>query len=87
MSRSTRLRPWLRRAAWLAGALVVAAAVFAPVTFGGFCADSLASGRSYCVTTARSLVGVETSLWLWLAASAVLGGLAWWLPGRQRRRD
>ncbi|MBW9095076.1 hypothetical protein JNB62_15415 [Microbacterium jejuense] len=86
MSRATRPPSRLRRATWLTGALVVAAVAFAPVTFSGFCADSVAASRSYCVTTARSLVGVETSLWLWLTASAVLAGFTWWLT-RRRGRD
>jgi len=64
--------------------VVLAAVLFAPLTFAGFCA--VATERSYCVTTARSLVGIDTSLWLWLGATAVLVGLTWWLLRRSAGR-
>ncbi|MBD3942185.1 hypothetical protein IF188_10795 [Microbacterium sp. NEAU-LLC] len=76
----------LRRAAWIAGAVVVASVLFAPLSFGGFCADAPTADASYCVTTLRSLVGLDTSLWLWLGAVVVLAGFAWWFSARRGRR-
>lgn len=61
-------------ALWLGLAGVVAVAVFfAPVTTGGWCADAPASRASVCGTFERSIVGIDTSLWLWLALSIVVG--------------
>jgi hypothetical protein len=73
-----------RRVAWLAGAIVVASVLFAPFSSAGFCADAPAADQSYCATTVRSPIGLETSLWLWLGATVVLGVLAWWLSARVR---
>jgi hypothetical protein len=71
MSRSgSRVAPVV----WLGIAAIVAVAVlFAPVITGGWCADAPVSGTSTCGTSERSIVGIETSLWLWLALSALVG--------------
>jgi len=82
-----RRAPLLRTAVWIAGAVLLAAVVFAPVLQSGYCAVAPASGRSYCDVSARSVVGIPTSLWLWLGATAALVAAAWWLALRRRRDD
>lgn len=74
----------MRTALWCLGAVVVAGVLFAPIMGGGYCADAPLAGNSYCVTWTRSLFGIDTNLWLWLGATAVLTGLAWWLSRRRR---
>lgn len=61
---------------WLgiAGVLVVAV-FFAPVVTGGWCADAPVSGSSTCGTFERSIAGIDTSLWLWLALTVVVGAI------------
>lgn len=59
---------------WLGIAGILAVAVlFAPVITGGWCADAPVGGTTTCGTFERSIVGIDTSLWLWLALSAVVG--------------
>ena len=70
---------------WLGIAAIVAVAVlFAPVITGGWCADAPVSGTSTCGTFERSIVGIDTSLWLWLALSAFVGVITA-LKARSRR--
>lgn len=58
---------------WLGAAGLIAASIlFAPVISGGWCADAPVSGASLCMTFQRSLVGIETNVWLWLASVAVV---------------
>jgi hypothetical protein len=75
----------VRIAAWVAAAVVIAAVLFAPVLTSGYCAVAPASGESYCGSASRSILGIDTSLWLWVAATLGLGALAWWLARRPRR--
>lgn len=73
---------------WTIGAVVVAAVLFAPIMTVGWCADSATPGASYCASEQRSILGAPTSIWLWLGATAVFGGLAWLLSrGYPRRVD
>lgn len=46
-------------------ALVAATVAFTPVVTVGWCADADETGTSACRSSATSLVGIETSLWLW----------------------
>ena len=46
--------------------------LFASVVTGGWCADAPVAGQSTCGSFQRSLIGIDTNLWLWLAASAVV---------------
>ncbi len=68
--------------------MVLAAVVFAPLMTVGFCADSSIPGRSYCTSSQRSVVGIDTSFWIWLGATAAFGIIAWiashafWRPRR-----
>lgn len=62
----------MRTVAWCAGGVLVAAVLFAPVIGGGWCADAPLAEASYCETWTRSVVGIDTSIWLWLGATAVL---------------
>ncbi|MGQ2914522.1 hypothetical protein [Microbacterium aurantiacum] len=48
-------------------AAVIATVAFAPIVTVGWCADADETGTSTCGSSATSLVGVETSLWLWAA--------------------
>ena len=80
-------RSRLRTAAWLIGAALLAAVLFAPVLQGGYCAVATASGQSYCDVFTRSVVGIDTDVWLWLAATLALGAAAWWLARRRSRDD
>ncbi|WP_106815253.1 hypothetical protein [Microbacterium timonense] len=75
-----------RVALWVAGGVILAGVLFAPVRTSGFCAYAPTSGRSYCDAAAQSVLGIPTSLWLWLAASIALGALGWWLARRTARR-
>ncbi|MFK4788649.1 hypothetical protein [Microbacterium sp. ZW T5_56] len=73
-----------------AGALFVAFVLFAPLFPAGMCVDAQDSARSYCRDWHTSVMGVETSVGMWLGGSAALLGiglvLAWQLTGRKPRR-
>lgn len=78
-----------RVALWVAAAVVACAVVFAPVFTVGYCADSPVADRSFCDISQRSVLGAETSLWLWLGvtvvAAAITGMLAASAPTRSSR--
>jgi hypothetical protein len=72
---------------WLGIAGLVAVAVlFAPVVTGGWSADAPVGGTSMCGTFERSVLGIDTSIWLWLALSCAVT-LATVLAVRRRRAD
>jgi hypothetical protein len=77
----------MRTVLWCLGAVFVAAVLFAPITGGGYCADAPVAGDSYCVSWTRSIVGIDSTLWLWLGATVILTGAAWWLSRRSRTTD
>ncbi len=78
-------RPRIARVVWLGVAGLVAVAVlFAPVIMGGWCADAPVGGTSTCATFQRSIVGIDTSMWLWLPLSGSVV-LATVLAVRRRR--
>lgn len=59
--------------AWLGVAgLLAASLVFAPVVAGGWCADAADGGTSVCGSFQRSLIGIDTNIWLWLGSMAVV---------------
>lgn len=64
--------------------LVAVAVLFAPVVMSGWCADSAPGGTSTCGTVQRSLIGIDTSIWLWLVLSAIVV-IATALSARRRR--
>lgn len=58
-------------AIWLGALGVVAVSIlFAPIVTGGWCADAPAGGTSICGSFQRSVVGIDSNIWLWLAATA-----------------
>jgi len=69
-----------------AGALLVAFVLFAPLFEAGICVDAQDTSRSYCRDWQTSLVGMETSLWMWLGGSGVLLSIGlltgWWITRR-----
>lgn len=65
--------------------LVCVSLLFAPVITGGWCADAPLGESSMCGSFKRSVVGVDTSLWLWLA-SAVVVAVATVAAARRRRK-
>lgn len=66
---------------------MLAAVLFAPLMQVGFCADSSDPAMSYCGTTERSILGIDTNVWLWLGATIALGTLGWLIARLQRDRD
>lgn len=46
-------------------AAVIATVAFAPIVTLGWCADADETGTSTCGTYPASLIGIETSIWLW----------------------
>ncbi|WP_431778752.1 hypothetical protein [Microbacterium aurantiacum] len=46
-------------------AAVIATVAFAPIVTVGWCADADETGTSTCGSRQTSLVGIETSVWLW----------------------
>lgn len=67
--------------------VVAVALLLAPILTTGFCADSSQPGESYCVSTQRSVVGIETSVWLWAAVTIAIVVVGTVLAVRARRRD
>jgi hypothetical protein len=58
---------------WLGVAgLLGVSVLFAPVIHGGWCADAPLAEASMCGTFQRSLIGVDTNVWTWLVAVAVV---------------
>ena len=58
---------WLGMAG-LAGVSIL----FAPAIHGGWCADATVGGTSVCGSFQRSLIGIDTTIWLWLASMEVV---------------
>ena len=52
--------------------LVAVAVLFAPIITGGWCTDAPVSAISTCETIQRSLIGIDTSMWLWLTLTGVV---------------
>lgn len=75
-----------RIALWVAGAVLAAAVVFAPVMTMGYCADAPVAGRSFCDSSQRSVLGAETSLWLWLGVTVASAGITWLVAWSAPRR-
>lgn len=72
----TRSGPRVAPVLWLGIAGILGVAVlFAPVITGGWCADAPVSGASECGSFERSIVGIDTSLWIWLALSVIVGAI------------
>jgi disulfide bond formation protein DsbB len=46
--------------------------LFAPVITGGWCAHAPIGGTTLCESFQRSIMGIDTSVWLWLASVAVV---------------
>lgn len=53
-------------------AAVVVTVALAPLMTAGWCADADESGTSTCGSYQTSLVGIETTVWLWLAAVVIV---------------
>jgi hypothetical protein len=66
--------PPLTRCNGLAGVLagVLATVLFAPIITMGWCADAAEGGESFCGSSQTSLVGIETNVWLWVAAMMIV---------------
>jgi hypothetical protein len=67
------------------GVSVVVSVFLAPIINGGWCADAPAGGTSVCGSFQRSLVGIDTSMWVWLAAMAIVAFVTF-AVARGRRR-
>ncbi|MFF5624622.1 hypothetical protein [Microbacterium sp. LWH10-1.2] len=60
-----------KRALWIVlGCLLLTTVLFAPVFGAGMCVDAQDSANSYCREWQTSLIGLETTPWMWLALSA-----------------
>ncbi|WP_433675925.1 hypothetical protein [Microbacterium gorillae] len=68
------------------GASAVAFVLFAPLFRAGMCVDAQDSARSFCRDWYTSLIGVETSLWMWVGGSAVLLGVGLFVAWQRTRR-
>ena len=51
---------------------VLATVLFAPIITMGWCADAAEGGESFCGSIQTSLVGIETNVWLWVAAMVIV---------------
>ncbi|MGN8552473.1 UNVERIFIED_CONTAM: hypothetical protein OHV15_07805 [Microbacterium sp. SLM126] len=49
-------------------AAIVASVLFAPLITLGWCSDADETGTSECGSVQQSVLGIETSVWLWLGA-------------------
>lgn len=71
---------------WVSAAVVVTAVLLAPALTTGECVDAVEPGASYCQTQVRSLVAIPTHWAIWLGATVVAVGYAWWRSLRPPRR-
>lgn len=53
-------------------AALLATFLFAPIISGGWCADAPAGRTSICGSFQKSLVGLDTNVFIWLGAIAVV---------------
>ncbi|MDL9980982.1 hypothetical protein [Microbacterium candidum] len=86
---ATNPRPPAAARWWGLFAVVIASVLLAPVIGVGWCDDAVPGGTSSCGGYQRSIVGIETNVWIWLAAMliVVLGTLvAIWVRWRRARR-
>lgn len=68
------------------GALVAAFVLFAPLFGAGICVDAQDSSKSYCRDWQTSIVGIETTLWMWLGTSGALVAVGLLVIGLTARR-
>lgn len=55
-------------------AAIAATLLLAPVVTAGSCADAVAPEASVCGSVQRSILGVDTDVWIWLGALGVIVG-------------
>ncbi len=67
-------------------ALALAFVLFAPLFGAGICVDAQDSSKSYCRDWQTSIVGIETTLWMWLGASGVIVAIGLLIVGLAGRR-
>jgi len=72
--------------AWGVTAAVAATVALAPVMTGGWCADASTPDASACVTYQRSVLGAESTWWIWGIALVIVAG-ATVLVARGRLRE
>ncbi|MCW3493867.1 hypothetical protein [Microbacterium sp. SSM24] len=51
---------------------VVASVLFAPLITLGWCSDADETGTSECGSAQQSVLGIETNVWIWLGALAII---------------
>ncbi|MBO9625915.1 MAG: hypothetical protein J7484_06035 [Microbacterium sp.] len=83
------MTPRGKAALWtVVGALALGFLLFAPLFSAGICVDAQDTSKSYCRDWQTSIVGIETTLWMWLGASGVLVAIGLLVVGLvHRRRD
>lgn len=53
-------------------AVVAVTLAFAPIIGGGWCGDAGDGGTSVCVLYQRSVIGIDTSVWIWAGALLIV---------------
>lgn len=66
-------------------AAVVVSVLLAPVVTGGWCADAPVGGTSVCGSFERSLVGIDTNVWIWLGAITIVAVVTIVIAHRRRK--
>lgn len=84
MDGAQNARPLSRVFLWSALAAAAATVALAPIVGGGWCGDATFGGTSVCVSYQRSVVGIDSNVWIWLAALLVVA--IWTLVVLLRRR-
>ena len=72
---------------WGAIAVIGVSVLFAPIITYGWCADGVEGGTSTCGSSQHSVVGIPSSLWLWIGSMVAVAIVTAVLLVRRQRRE
>lgn len=80
-------RPAVATLWWSAIAALGVSVLFAPIITYGWCADGVEDGTSTCGSSQHSVVGIPSSIWMWIGSMVVVMIVTGVLVIRGRRHD
>lgn len=80
-------RPAVATLWWSAIAALGVSVLFAPIITYGWCADGVEGGTSTCGSSQHSVVGIPSSIWMWIGSMVVVMIVTGVLVIRGRRHD
>lgn len=72
---------------WGAVAALGVSVLFAPIITYGWCADGVEDGTSTCGSSQHSVVGIPSSIWMWIGSMVAVVIVTAVLVIRRQRHD